>query len=489
MSVSGVIIFRIKAYIEKKVFGQGAADELKRYNRYRKFSKRSRYRLFPFCLSNPFWYGMLILLCLLVIGGLQAALTHREEGILGKQGKEKIKEEEKPQEEKWEIVVNNPNIRVLLMTDGYVNIVHPGVEVCAGGGMVIAFGEERQETEPGQAVAFAPDDPRFQSGNIRISARDGGEITLNSIKRNCGTPSYAGTLELRTTAEGIAVINELPLETYLCKVVPSEMPSSYELEALKAQAVCARSYAYQQMRNFGYPEYEAHVNDSTDYQVYGNSKEQESASRAVMETQGQVVRYQGQIVTTYYYSTSCGRTAGLEAWGTEINDGNQYLKSVEVKDESGDYEAGLPWYRWEARIEAGTLSGLISRNTGTDIGTLQNIEITKSGEGGIALQICAAGDGGTVTVDTENKIRRALGGSGYEIVRQDGKTIESSALLPSAFFTICREGDTFVISGGGFGHGIGMSQNGANEMAKKGKSYIDILTLFYQDVEIKAGDS
>ena len=84
------------------------------------------------------------------------------------------------------------------------------------------------------------------------------------------------------------------------------------------------------------------------------------------------------------------------------------------------------------------MSGLISRNTGTDIGTLQNIEITKSGEGGIALQICAAGDGGTVTVDTENKIRRALGGSGYEIVRQDGKTIESSALLPSAFFTICR---------------------------------------------------
>lgn len=429
---------------------------------------------------------MLILLCLLVIGGLQEALTHREDGMLGKREKEDKEEQEKPQEEKWEIVVNNPNIRVLLMTDGYVNIVHPSVEVSAAGGMVIAFGEESQETEAGQAVSFAPDDPRFQSGNIRISARDGGEITLNSIKRSYGTPSYAGTLELRTTAEGIVIINELPLETYLCKVVPSEMPSSYELEALKAQAVCARSYAYQQMAGFGYPEYEAHVNDSTDYQVYGNSQAQESTNRAVMETQGQVVRYQGQIVTTYYYSTSCGKTAGLEAWGTQPGEGNQYLKSVEVKDENGDYEAGLPWYRWEARIPADTLSGLISQNTGVNIGTLENVEVTKSGDGGIALQICAAGSGGTVTVDTENKIRRALGGSGYEITRQDGTAAASSELLPSAFFTIQKEGETFIISGGGFGHGIGMSQNGANEMAKKGKSYIDILTLFFHDVEIRS---
>lgn len=431
---------------------------------------------------------MLILLCLFVIGGLQAALTHREEGIQEKKRKVE-KEEETPKEEKWEIVVDNPNIRVLLMTDGYVNIVHPSVSVSADGGLSLACGEECQETAEGETVEFAPDDPRFQSGIIRISAKDGGEITLNSIKRGYGTPSYAGTLELRTTAEGIVIINELPLETYLCKVVPSEMPASYELEALKAQAVCARSYAYRQMQDYGYPEYEAHVNDSTDYQVYGNSKAQEATNQAVMETQGQVVRYQGQIVTTYYYSTSCGKTAGLEAWGTESGEGNQYLQSVEVKDGDGDYEAGLPWYRWEARIPAADLSKLVSQNTGTNIGNLKSIEVTKSGAGGVALQICAVGDGGTVTVDTENKIRRALGGGSYEIVKQDGTAVGSSALLPSAFFTIRKEGDTFVISGGGFGHGIGMSQNGANEMAKKGKNYIDILTLFYQDVEIKAGDS
>jgi SpoIID/LytB domain protein len=455
----------------------------------KKYNKKNRYELFPKSVPDTVLYGVLIFLCLLLIGGLLAALTYREEGILRQSRKEEKKTgEDQGQQKEQGIAVNNPNIRVLIMTNGYANVVHPGVEVSAEQGLVITSAGEDQETEPGQAVALAPDDPRFQNGAVRICARDGGEVALHSIQRAYGVPSYAGVLELRATAEGIAVINEVPVETYLCKVVPSEMPASYELEALKAQAVCARSYAYRQMQGYGYPEYEAHVNDSTDYQVYGNSQSQEMTDRAVAETAGQVVRYQGQIVTTYYYSTSCGRTAGLEAWGTAPDESNMYLRSVEVKDEEGDYEASLPWYRWEARIPAGTLSNLIGLNTGTDIGTLQSIEITKAGEGGIALQICAAGDKGSVTVDTENKIRRALGGSGYEIVKQDGTTAASGALLPSAFFTVQREGDVFVLSGGGFGHGIGMSQNGANEMAKKGKNYTDILTLFFQDVTIEAGE-
>ena len=437
-----------------------------------------------------FFYGMLILICLLIIGGLLAALTHREEGLIGRMRREEEQKnadegEKAPEEEKApEIVINNPNIRVLIMTNGYANIVHPSVEMSSASGFCITFGDQTQEAGPEQPLTFAPDDPRFQSGQIRVSAKDGGEIALNSIQRGCGTPSYAGVIELRTTAEGIAVINELPVETYLCRVVPSEMPCTYELEALKAQAVCARSYAYQQMQSFAYPEYEAHVNDSTDYQVYGNSLPQEATNQAVAETGGQVVRYQDRLVTTYYYSTSCGKTAGVEAWGTAPNAENQYLQSVEVKDEQGDYEAGLPWYRWEAKIPAGTLSALISQNTGTNVGTLQSVEVTKSGAGGVALQICATGDAGSVTVDTENKIRRALGGSGYEIVNQAGTAVASTALLPSAFFTIRKEGDVFIISGGGFGHGIGMSQNGANEMAKKGKNYIDILTMFFREVSV-----
>ena len=84
------------------------------------------------------------------------------------------------------------------------------------------------------------------------------------------------------------MINELSMESYLCGVVPSEMPASYELEALKAQAVCARSYARRQMESYGYPEYEAHVNDSTDFQVYNNSQPQERSSRRCVRRKGKL---------------------------------------------------------------------------------------------------------------------------------------------------------------------------------------------------------
>ena len=264
------------------------------------------------------------------------------------------------------------------------------------------------------------------------------------------------------------------------------MPASYELEALKAQAVCARSYAYNQTQGLSYPEYNAHVDDSTSFQVYGNSKEQESAIQAVNETQGQKLWYQNQVVTAYYYSTSCGKSTGIEAWGTTPDEQNQYLQSVEICKEDGNaYEAELPWYRWRAVVQEGVLSNLIELNTATEIGTLQNVSVTKQGAGGVALQIVAQGDGGSVTVDTENKIRRALGGKGYKIEKQDGTVVDSQTLLPSAFFQIEKSEGNYIINGGGYGHGIGMSQNGANEMAKCGKTYIEILQLFYQGVTVE----
>ena len=131
------------------------------------------------------------------------------------------------------------------------------------------------------------------------------------------------------------------------------------------------------------------------------------------------------------------------------------------------------------------MSDLIGLNTGKDIGTLEKIKITERGPGDVALVMKAVGDMGSVTVKTENKIRKALGGSEYKIKRQDGSETDGRDLLPSAFFTIEKKGGNFVIKGGGFGHGIGMSQTGANEMAKKGKNYKEILSLFYKDITVE----
>ena len=213
-----------------------------------------------------------------------------------------------------ELAEENPDIRVLLMTDGYQKETHARAVLSSESGLVVNWGDREEEVE--EKLTVEPEDDRFKEGVIRVRARDG-KVKVETLHRGYGMPSYAGIIELRVAGEGLVLINELPLETYLEGVVPSEMPASYEPEALKAQAVCARSFACRQMESFGYPEYKAHVNDSTDYQVYGNSKPAESAGEAVRATAGEAVRYQGKVVTTYYYSTSCGRTTNVEAWGTK----------------------------------------------------------------------------------------------------------------------------------------------------------------------------
>lgn len=378
----------------------------------------------------------------------------------------------------------NPNIRVLIMTNGFSHTVHSEVKISSESGMTLTYGKKTKEYGKNKTVTIMPDSKYFKKGKICIQPKKG-KLTVKSLKRGDGAPKYAGILELQKTAEGIALINELPLEEYLCGVVPSEMPASYELEALKAQAVCARSYAYRQMEDYAYPEYKAHVNDSTDYQVYNNSAQVKRSSQAVKETRGEAVRYNGEVVSTYYYSTSSGKTTTMEAWGTKPNESNGYLKSVKVKGKSGDYEKDLPWYRWKVTVSKEVLSDLLSLNTGKELGTLESVKVTKRGPGDVALTLKAVGDKGSVTVKTENKIRKALGGSEYEIEKQDGSKTSGRDLLPSAFFTIKKKGENYVISGGGFGHGIGMSQTGANEMAKQGKDYREILNLFYNDITIE----
>lgn len=437
--------------------------------------------------DHRIYYGLGILTAVFLVAGLTRALEEyswkptMERVITQKEMKNET--DASHEQKKTKKSGKNPKIRVLLMTNGYRGTVHSEVILTSKGTMKLSYGKKKEQIKAGKTLKISPDDKRLKKGELRISGEK--KLCVKSMERGYGTPSYAGTLELISTAEGIVLINELPVETYLCGVVPSEMPASYELEALKAQAVCARSYAYRQMENYAYPEYKAHVNDSTDYQVYGNSKQQTASTEAVKATSGETVKYKGKVVTTYYYSTSCGQTTTVEAWGSKPEKKNAYLASVQVKGTQGDYEKDLPWYRWEATISKETLSNLIGLNTGEDIGMLKSVKVTKRGPGDVALRLKAVGEKGSVVVETENKIRAALGGTGYEIEKQDGSVVNSMTLLPSAFFTIQKSGDSFVIQGGGFGHGIGMSQNGANEMAKDGKDYQEILKLFYYDVTIE----
>lgn len=432
------------------------------------------------------YYALAILMGLAIFACLLKSISNDQQREAKMDTKKRVTEEKKKNSTKdTQSSDEDPTIRVVLKTNGFAEIAHPEVGLQAAGGLKIQSGEEVCESAPGEAVIFRPDDVRFAKGTVHIEPKEPGDtILVVTLNRGCGIPKYRGKMELFPTAEGIVLVNELSMEQYLYGVVPSEMPASYAPEALKVQAVCARSYAYKQMQGLGYPEYQAHVDDSTAFQVYGNSGEQESTNRAVEETRGEKLWYQDQVITAYYFSTSCGKTTTAEAWGNTSSD-KEYLQSVEIKEDDRDYESKLPWYRWKAVIPADVLTTLINLNTQTEIGKVTSLEVTKYGPGGVAQQITVTGELGSVTVDTENKIRTALGGDGYTIEKQDGTIVDSMPLLPSAFFTVEHQDGNYVLNGGGFGHGIGMSQNGANEMAKEGKNYMEILTTFYHEVEVR----
>ena len=169
-----------------------------------------------------------------------------------------------------------------------------------------------------------------------------------------------------------------------------------------------------------------------------------------------------------------------------MGDSNRYLQSISVCNKKGEaYESALPWHRWTATVSERVMSDLVELNTGKEIGTLLNLAVTKQGDGGIVQELTVVGTMGKIVVEMENKIRSALGGSGYTIEKQDGTIVNSSKLLPSAFFTIEKKNGNYILHGGGYGHGIGMSQNGANEMAKQGETYKQILTFFYTGVKVE----
>ena len=151
------------------------------------------------------------------------------------------------------------------------------------------------------------EDGKDSRDKITIQPKDGGKITVHSIKRQDRTPSYRGEITLLPKKNGFLVRNSLPLEQYLYAVVPSELSTSNGMEALRAQAVCARTYANNQIAAHRYKKYHADLEDSTACQVYNNIPEDKQSKKAVDTTKDQVLTSDGKRIQTYYYSTSWGK--------------------------------------------------------------------------------------------------------------------------------------------------------------------------------------
>ena len=281
--------------------------------------------------------------------------------------------------------------------------------------------------------------------------------------------TYVGVLECRQYDGGITAVNTINVEDYVRYVLPSEMPSTYDAQALMAQAVCARTFAYAQMHNGTYADYGANIDDSTAYQVYNSGGTYESTDKAVKDTAHQVITCGGELITCYYFSTSPGMTEDMEVWDSQTP---QYIKKVRSEDDNS------PYYRWKAALDA-------SEYTDEKIGKLTAINVEKTSDSGYVLSVTLEGTEGKITYKTENDIRKALGRYLKSIELNDGSKRENLTMIPSACFTVEKSGDgQFILSGGGFGHGIGRSQCGAGKMAENGASYNDIIGYYYKDVTI-----
>ena len=400
-------------------------------------------------------------------------------------------------------------IRVLLMDNNFQNITHSQVTVTLNCDAVMTYGEKEDKEETvkaGTQITFTPEDEIFSGGRVVITPSSEEEgIRIDSLNRSQGTPVYGGSLEICLAENGLAVINDVLLEEYLKKVVPSEMPASYELEALKAQAVCARTYAYRQIMGNSYSQYGAHVDDSTNYQVYNNIATNSRTDQAVDETYGKILCYNGEQVEAYYYSTSCGHGTDGSVWGSD-GSSTPYLQAVELRDQRGTrdltsneafsefiknpdvpaYDSSFPMYRWTALYKGTTLGNQLGMSQ------IDSIQIEERGPGGVVKKLVITDvDGNTRTCQGQMDVRRTLGSSELEIERKDGTSVDGLSLLPSAFITVeevgtARDGSKlFEIYGGGYGHGAGMSQNGAQGMAREGKTFEEILNFFYQGTDLE----
>ncbi|MGN0515205.1 MAG: SpoIID/LytB domain-containing protein [Lachnospiraceae bacterium] len=401
------------------------------------------------------------------------------------------------------------NIRILIKNTGFETVYHEKVEITCNSDFKLMYGSDMSNVaqfSAGDVITFDRDNEILQQGRIRIIPNDSSQrLIISSIDRSQGKPAYPGFLEIDMDDKGLYIVNEINLEQYLKLVVPSEMPAGYGKEAAKVQAVCARSYAYNQLLNNDYREYGAHIDDSTWYQVYNNTNEYASSSQAVDETCGQVMTYDGDVITAYYYSTSCGHGSDISIWGNDastcpyitahtinpsgefidLTGNDAFLNFIKTKNQT-DFDSSFTYYRWNAQLDMKQINEFYGDKA--NVGEITSIDVIDRKNGGSANEVVVTGTKGQYVVNGELNIRRFFGNSEIKMYNNNGKRF-SMGLLPSGFvaFEPYYEKNKLAgynIYGGGYGHGLGMSQNGAYRMTKEGYTYDAILKFFYEGIEI-----
>jgi stage II sporulation protein D len=343
--------------------------------------------------------------------------------------------------------------------------------------MRIAMGDSRGEVRvSGKGLSFGPDteDASFsplEQDSVSVRRRgsrlelNGAPVIGNAVRfRASGGPPDAGVpgssplragdmqvrgdVVVRPYKDGLQLINVIPLEDYLAAVLGSEMPVSFPPEALKAQAVAARTYALQKkLEAYGSP---FHMGSSVLHQVYGGLNREDPRTLAAVEaTRGEVLTYELAPIEAYFHASCGGRTeSGQDALQRDL----PYLRAV-------DCPCGrLPASRWSATVSDSELRAALGQST----------------------------EGFRVTSRTAtHRVNRVATSGGHSL---DGATLRRKlgyTKLKSLGFDVERTSGGWLFSGRGYGHGAGLCQWGAKALADEGLSYRDILLHYYPGTELQ----
>ena len=299
----------------------------------------------------------------------------------------------------------------------------------------------------GRSLSIVAEGSQVKAGNwlgnaFWVEPSTGGHVFI-------GDRWYRGRVLVMRHHNGLAAINYVDLEHYLYSVVGGEMPSSWPAEALKAQAVAARSYVLYHRQHGRNPSYD--IGRTTAWQVYeGLEDETPSIKSAVESTRDQVLTYNGQIIEAVFHSSSGGHTENVEdIWSKPL----PYLRGVQ------DFDGNAPVYQWTETFSRQAFSQQFP-----EIGRLLSTTPQRVTPQGRVREILLEGDRGSRVI-SGNDLRRALN-------------------LRSTLFSISIAGETVQITGRGFGHGIGLSQWGAHHMAHQGYAYQQILGHYYRGTQL-----
>jgi SpoIID/LytB domain protein len=234
----------------------------------------------------------------------------------------------------------------------------------------------------------------------------GAGATLEVTSRTSSFDLYRGSLTLRLAASSVSVVNTVGMDTYLRGVVPVEMPASWAREALRAQAIAARTYAAFHLR----PTQPWDVYDDTRSQVYrGREGEQATTDQAIASDPGKVMRYGGALVDAVFHSTGGGATENSE-YGFVTTNGDPgtkiaYLRGLADRPalaSAPPYDAASPYYRWSTSVlTRAQLSAMFAKDPRTAVGDLQRLDLRRRGVSGRLYQVVLYGSAGSKTVSAD----------------------------------------------------------------------------------------